>query len=107
VDVAVTFDADSGLITWDMRSIDPDTGHLPEDPFAGFLPPNDDEHRGEGYVNFTVRPSAGLADGTVITNQATIVFDVNEPIVTNVASNTIVEWYEVYLPLVLKAHSGQ
>ncbi len=79
----------TGLLTWTMTSIDPLTGQLTEDPFAGFLPPNDATHAGEGYVTFTVRPAAGLPTGTQITNRARIVFDVNAPIETNTALNTL------------------
>lgn len=38
---------------------------------------------------FTVTPRAGLPTGTQITNQASIVFDTNEPMLTPVWSNTI------------------
>jgi hypothetical protein len=72
-----------------MESVDPVTGDVPEDPYAGFLPPNNSTHRGEGYVSFTIKPKAGLANGTVITNTSTIVFDMNAPIATNSVTNTI------------------
>jgi hypothetical protein len=39
-------------------------------------------------VRFTVEPAGGVADGTVVDAQASIVFDVNEPIVTNTWTNT-------------------
>ena len=63
-------------------SIDPLTGELPEDPLAGFLPPNDETGRGESRITFEIDPRPGLADGTTITNQAEIVFDTETPIVT-------------------------
>ena len=56
---------------------------------AGFLPPNDDSHIGEGHVSFTIWPKPDLPRGTTIRNQAEIVFDVNDPIVTNEVLNTI------------------
>ncbi|MBM4050532.1 MAG: hypothetical protein FJ279_36010, partial [Planctomycetes bacterium] len=59
------------------------------DPIAGFLPPNDDTHRGEGFVSFVVRPKGALPTGTEIRNQARIVFDLNAPIDTNETLNTI------------------
>ena len=89
VDVAVDVDYGTGEVLWTFRMLDPDTGELPEDVFAGFLPPNDDTHRGEGHVSFSILPKSDLQDGTVITNQASIVFDVNAPIVTNEVFNTI------------------
>ncbi len=72
-----------------MQSIDPVTGQLVTDPLAGFLPPDNAQQQGEGYVTFTVHPTAGLAAGTTIPNQAGIVFDVNAPILTDIATNTI------------------
>ncbi len=89
VEVTVSFDADTGVITWRMQSIDPVTGELPEDPLAGFLPPNDENSSGEGFLTFAVSADAGLAAGTTIANQASIVFDVNDPIETNEVLNTI------------------
>ncbi len=87
VEVAAALNPDTGVVQWTMTSIDPITGDLPEDPLAGFLPPNDAQHRGEGYVSYSILPRAGLVSGTVITNGARIVFDTNPyidaPTVTN------------------------
>jgi hypothetical protein len=86
-------DRDTGVVTWHVASQDPVTQQLPEDPFAGFLPVNDESGRGQGFVTFLVKPKAGLTDSTEIPNQATITFDptygVNPPIVTNETLNTI------------------
>ena len=46
-------------------------------------------HPGEGYLTYSVRPKAGLATGTQITNKATIVFDWNASIDTPTVLNTI------------------
>ena len=93
VTVEVSFDSTTGRITWLMRSRDASTGDLPEDPFAGFLPPNDASHRGEGTLTYTIRPKLELADGTQIRNQATIIFDptygANPPILTPKVTNTV------------------
>jgi hypothetical protein len=89
VDVSASFDPDTGRITWRMASVEAVTGELPEDPLAGFLPPNDAQHHGEGYVSYRAQPVAGLASGTTITNQARIVFDANSAIDTNETVNTI------------------
>ena len=89
VKIIASLNSATGVITWTMESVDPVTGDVPEDPYAGFLPPNDSTHRGDGYVTFTVNPRSGLADGTTITNQASIVFDVNAAILTNTVTNTI------------------
>ncbi|MRR39067.1 hypothetical protein EG829_31355, partial [bacterium] len=93
VTVEVSFDSTTGQITWLMRSRDANTGDLPEDPFAGFLPPNDAAHHGEGSLTYTIRPKSDLLDGTRIPNQATIIFDptygANPPILTPVVTNTV------------------
>ena len=79
----------TGVITWRMRSADPETDQFPSDPLAGFLPVNDATHNGEGYVSFRARPKPGLANNTSVTNTASIVFDTNAPIATNTVTNTI------------------
>ena len=89
VDVDASFDLATGLLTWILRSVDPLTGGLPPGVFDGFLPVNDDTHRGEGFVRYFVRPKAALITGTTIDQQASIIFDVNPAIETNVFTNTI------------------
>jgi len=79
----------TGLVTWDLQSIDPVTGQLVADPLAGFLPPNTTNHVGEGYVTYNVLPRTNLTSGATIINQARIVFDVNPPILTPIVTNTI------------------
>jgi hypothetical protein len=89
VRIEAGLDRATGIVTWRFTSIDPATGQPPEDPLAGFLPPNVNPPEGEGSVLFTVQPKAGLATGTEIDNDATIVFDNNDPIRTPVWFNTI------------------
>ena len=36
--------------------------------------------RGEAFLNYTVQPKAGLATGTPLNAQATVVFDTNAPL---------------------------
>lgn len=79
----------TGLIAWRFSSIDPVTGLLPEDPVAGFLPPNITPPEGDGSVLFTINPKEGLLTGTAIRNKADIIFDTNEPIITPEWLNTI------------------
>jgi uncharacterized delta-60 repeat protein len=87
--VEAALDPATGVARWRFRSIDPATGQPTTDPLAGFLPPNTSPPLGEGTVLFSVRPRAGLATGTAIQNQASIVFDTNAPILTPVWSNTL------------------
>jgi uncharacterized repeat protein (TIGR01451 family) len=89
VDITAALDPDAGKITWTMKVIDTATGLFPEDAAAGFLPPENGSGRGQGHVIFTIRPKPGVADGTQIPNNASIVFDTNDPIATNEVSNTI------------------
>lgn len=70
-----------------LRAVDPETGELPEDALAGFLPPNDESGRGEGFVSFSIAPLASLAAGAMIRNKAEIIFDANPPIITNQTRN--------------------
>ncbi len=89
VQCEIHLDPVTGELAVDFKSFDEETGDWPEDPLAGFLPPNDETGRGEGYIRFSIWPVEGLDEGETIENQASIVFDVNEPIITNVAVNTI------------------
>jgi RHS repeat-associated protein len=84
LDVDGKVDPTSGELIWNFRTIDPATGDLPADPFAGFLPPNDDNHIGEGFISYRVNPLAGLPTGTEITALADIIFDTNDPIRTDI-----------------------
>jgi outer membrane protein assembly factor BamB len=89
VDVTSEFDLGTGCLDVTFRTIDPATGELPEDVFAGFLPPEDGTGRGQGHIALSVDSKPDLVDGTVITNRGSIIFDVNEAIVTNEWFNTI------------------
>ncbi len=89
LDIDAGFDPASGALQWSFRTIDPDTEDLPEDALAGFLPPNDDSHRGEGRVSFRIKPRTDAADGTVVKNKASIVFDTQAAMETNEVSNTL------------------
>lgn len=83
-------DLQTGVASWYLRCVDPATPDgWPEDPYAGFLPPNDETHRGEGHVAFTIRAKSDLAPQTRIVNAASIVFDYNDAIETNEVFNLI------------------
>jgi len=89
VTINAKLDRITGMATWTFLSIDPSTGEVTVDPQAGFLPPNATPPAGEGSVTFMVLPQAALATGTVIANQAQVVFDANAPILTPIWTNTI------------------
>jgi hypothetical protein len=101
VDISGALDPATGMVDWTFRTLDPDTGQLPSDVDAGFLPANDETGRGEGHVTFSIAQKPNLGAGTVITNRASIIFDVNDAIVTNVYMN-VVGGPVVYLPLILR-----
>lgn len=82
------FDEKKGIATWTFTSLDPMTMETTDDVMQGFLPVNYDGS-GIGEVAFNINRKAGLADGTEIKNRASIVFDVNGPILTPTWTNII------------------
>jgi hypothetical protein len=90
VDVLAGIDVIKNELFWIFESIDPLTGQSPIDARVGFLPVNDSIfRRGEGYVSYTILPKTTVQSGDTTVAQAIIVFDVNEPIATNIWKNTI------------------
>jgi trimeric autotransporter adhesin len=76
-------------LVWSFTSLDRITLQ-PLDPTSlnGFLPPNVVPPEGEGSVLFTIKPSSQAANGTQITNAATISFD-GTPLTTPAVSNSL------------------
>jgi hypothetical protein len=72
------------VVRWTITALDPLTGAPPVDALVGFLPPEDGTHAGQGFARYNVAPVAGVVDA-----RATIVFDTNTPIATDVWSNAI------------------
>lgn len=90
VDVVAGIDVVTNEAFWIFESIDPATGLPPQGTQQGFLPINDESHSGEGFVTFTISPKASACvTGDVVTATASIVFDINEPLPTNVWHNTV------------------
>jgi hypothetical protein len=87
--ITAALETETGRATWHFVTLDNGTGDLPEDGTVGFLPPNQTQPEGEGSVGFVVDARPGLSTGAVVANQAEIVFDVNEPIVTPAWVNTV------------------
>jgi PKD repeat protein len=87
--VSGKLDTVTGVIKWEFLSLNPETMDLEEDPFLGFLPPNVTPPEGDGFVSFSVGLKEELWTNDEIRNQATIVFDANEPIITNEYLNTL------------------
>ncbi|GEM_PF-1138406 len=82
-----TLDSDLDWRTFHTTAMShPDKCYCEFDPYKGIatwvcdnimLPPNVNPPEGEGYVSFTIRPKAGLAIGTELSNTAWIRFDYN------------------------------
>jgi uncharacterized repeat protein (TIGR01451 family) len=87
VNVALGFNSSTGVITLHLTVVDTTTGDFPADASAGILPPS--TACLGGSLEYSVLPLDSDEPGTVITNQASIVFDSNPAIVTNQVSNTI------------------
>lgn len=79
----------TGIVKWEFLSLTPETLQEEEDPSLGFLPPNVNSPEGEGFVSFSVGLKETLASHHRIANQATIKFDENTPILTNVFENML------------------
>ena len=86
--VELSFDSVQGIALWTFTSLDPMTMEETTDSTLGFLPININGN-GIGEVGFTIRRKANLADSSLITNYATIIFDHNEPVVTSTWVNIL------------------
>jgi hypothetical protein len=89
VRVQGTFTNTTGEIRFYMIAYDPETMDLTENPYLGILYPNIAPPEGDGNFTYRIGLRQDLPDGTVISNQAEIFFDLNEPIVTNTYINTL------------------
>ena len=89
VDVTAGVDVEHSIVFWTLNAIDLNTGQLVESAFEGVLPPDTTNNIGDGHVVYTIQPATGVPTGTVITNDAAVVFDINDPIITNTTTNTV------------------
>ncbi len=87
--VSAKLDTIKGIVSWDFSTLNPATMEPEDDPFSGFLPPNNSVGAGEGFVSFSVGMKPELKTGVKIRNRAVIVFDANQPILTNEYVNTL------------------
>jgi protocatechuate 3,4-dioxygenase beta subunit len=88
VDVSGEVDRSTRTVRWIFKAIDPETGDTPIDE-RGFLVPENGEGDGQGWIRFRADAVDGLANGTRISQQASIVFDTEDPLATNVWTNRI------------------
>ncbi|PKK36796.1 hypothetical protein BWI96_10520 [Siphonobacter sp. SORGH_AS_0500] len=91
VDITAGLDVTNRRAFWIFQSIDPATGLAATLPAnTGFLPVNDSlKHNGEGYVTFSLLPLSNSQTQDTISARASIIFDVEEIIATNLWKNTI------------------
>ena len=89
LEVTAGVDIVDNEVFWVFQTIDPSTGLPPNDALMGFLAINDTLGAGEGFVGYTIIPSAATQTGDTIFAEASIVFDTNEPILTPQIFNTI------------------
>lgn len=91
VDITAGLDATNRRAFWIFESIDPATGLAGTLPAGkGFLPINDSiKHNGEGFVTLTIQPASTVHTRDSASAKASIIFDLNEAIATNVWTNTI------------------
>ena len=89
VAITANLDTETGVAHWLFETLDPETLIAVEDAEAGFLLPNINIPEGEGSVSFSVKLKSDLLNNTAVSNFADIIFDFNEPIRTNLWSNTI------------------
>jgi RHS repeat-associated protein len=82
VQIVAGIDTDTGTVFAQFLSIDPRTS-LPPDVLTGFLPPEDDTGRGQGFITFVIKAMPILQSGAEIRNVAVINFDRGTPIETN------------------------
>jgi hypothetical protein len=83
VDISVSLNLATGLLTIVFQSIDPNTDLPPSNVLTGFLPPEDGTGRGMGFVSYIIDPKNHLPTGSHFTNVALITFDDSESIATD------------------------
>ncbi|MBP3842731.1 MAG: hypothetical protein J6E29_03705 [Prevotella sp.] len=88
VEVEGKYDAKKGVMTWLFTSIDPMTMEPTNDPMDGFLPVNTNG-QGIGEMSYDIKLKQKMVEGTNIQNRASIVFDINEPILTPTWTNIV------------------
>ena len=82
--VSAGLDLDTNTATWLLQAIDPDTGDVLQNATEGLLAPGQ-----TGFVGYTIQPLAGLATGTQISADATVLFDNAPPQDTGTLTQTI------------------
>ena len=82
--VSAGLDLDTNTATWLLQAIDPNTGEVLQNATAGLLAPGE-----IGFVGYTIQPQKGLATGTQISAEATVLFNNSPPQDTGTLTQTI------------------
>jgi|GEM_PF-5499329 len=78
----------TGVVEVAFKSLDANTLNLTQIVEDGFLNPNVNKPEGQGHISFRIK-TKDLEHLSQISNEASIVFDTNEAIITNTWENTI------------------
>ncbi|MBD2568897.1 VWD domain-containing protein [Anabaena lutea FACHB-196] len=89
VDVNAGLNTTTRVVTWTFTAINPTTGNAANSATQGFLPPNDQNGAGSGFVGYSVQPKANSANNTRVDAQASITFNSQTPIQTIAVFNTL------------------
>ncbi|WP_292778201.1 Calx-beta domain-containing protein [Nostoc sp. NMS9] len=89
VDVNAELDIATGVVTWTFTAIDPSTGNAINSANQGFLPPNDQNGVGSGFVGYSVQAKANSTNSSRVDAQANIAFNSQTPIQTTAVFNTL------------------
>lgn len=82
------YDPATGIIQWTIQSLDPMTMEPTDDPNQGVLPVNYNGN-GVGFIDYSIDLKEAFADGTEISNRVGIIFDLEEPVITDTWTNTV------------------
>lgn len=85
--VNFSVDTINGVLDCRFLSLDDATNELITDPLGGFLPPNVIPPMGEGFIVVSVDLKNDVGSGVTVENGAAIIFDTNDPIITNTHSH--------------------
>ena len=86
-EIRLTINKSTGEMKYSMVSLDPLTVAPTMEYYSGILPVNNSKKDGQGYIVFDVALQDNIDDGTLVHNQASIVFDANLPIETPTWTN--------------------
>lgn len=86
-EIRLEINKSTGELEYSMVSLDPLTIAPTMDLDKWLLPVNNTNGDGEGFISFDISLNESIPDGTLINNEASIIFDSNEPILTPTWTN--------------------